>query len=154
MNYYQKKILKNILVKMNNGLARIKLIFLAFFIKRKGLKNMENKKSELKNKNGKVIYKIMTKGLLIMVYVVLLNILQASQVFATDDPLAVINNLSTFMFGIIRAIGMIMLGWGIVQVGLALKSHDASQRANGFLTVAGGVIITFAKEILAIITGG
>ena len=131
---------------MNNGLARIKLIFLAFFIKRKGLKNMENKKNELKNKNGKVIYK--------MAYVVLLNILQASQVFATDDPLAVINNLSTFMFGIIRAIGMIMLGWGIVQVGLALKSHDASQRANGFLTVAGGVIITFAKEILAIITGG
>ena len=115
---------------------------------------MENKKSELKNKNGKVIYKIMTKGLLIMAYVVLLNILQASQVFATDDTLAVINNLSTFMFGIIRAIGMIMLGWGIVQVGLALKSHDASQRANGFLTVAGGVIITFAKEILAIITGG
>ena len=58
------------------------------------------------------------------------------------------------MFGIIRAIGMIMLGWGIVQVGLALKSHDASQRANGFLTVAGGVIITFAKEILDLITGG
>ena len=55
---------------------------------------------------------------------------------------------------IIRAIGMIMLGWGIVQVGLALKSHDASQRANGFLTVAGGVIITFAKEILDLITGG
>ena len=61
---------------MNNGLARIKLIFLAFFIKRKGLKNMENKKSELKNKNGKVIYKIMTKGLLIMAYVVLLNIIK------------------------------------------------------------------------------
>ena len=108
----------------------------------------------VKKKNRKVIYKIITKELLIMIYVVILNILQASQVFATDDPLAVINNLSTFMFGIIRAIGMIMLGWGIVQVGLALKSHDASQRANGFLTVAGGVIITFAKEILAIITGG
>ena len=89
-----------------------------------------------------------------MAYIVLLNILQASQVFATDDPLAVINNLSTFIFGVIRAIGMILLGWGIVQVGLALKSHDASQRANGFLTVAGGVIITFAKEILDLITGG
>ena len=49
---------------------------------------------------------------------------------------------------------MILLGWGIVQVGLALKSHDASQRANGFLTVAGGIIITFAKEILDLITGG
>lgn len=79
---------------------------------------------------------------------------QSSNVFAADEPLAVINNLSTFMFGVIRAIGMILLGWGIVQVGLALKSHDASQRANGFLTVAGGIIITFAKEILDIITGG
>ena len=43
---------------------------------------------------------------------------------------------------------MIMLGFGIVQVGLSLKSHDPSQRANGFLTLAGGVVITFAKEIL------
>ena len=75
-------------------------------------------------------------------------------VYATDDPLTVINNLSTFMFGLIRAIGMILLGWGVVQIGLALKSHDPSQRANGFLTLAGGVIITFAKEILNIITGG
>ena len=52
-----------------------------------------------------------------------------------------------------RAIGMIILGFGIVQVGLSLKSHDPSQRANGFLTVAGGIIITFAKEILNMIAG-
>ena len=77
-----------------------------------------------------------------------------TNVFADDNPLSVINNLSTFMFGLIRAIGMILLGWGIVQIGLALKSHDPSQRANGFLTLAGGVIITFAKEILGLITGG
>ena len=38
-----------------------------------------------------------------------------------------------------------------VQVGLSLKSHDPSQRSNGFLTLAGGVIITFAKEILDLI---
>jgi hypothetical protein len=73
---------------------------------------------------------------------------------ATDDPMTVVNNLSDFIFGLIRAIGMILLGWGIVQVGLSLKSHDPSQRANGFLTLAGGVIITFAKEILNLITGG
>ena len=69
------------------------------------------------------------------------------------DPLTVVNNLSDFIFGLIRAIGMILLGFGIVQVGLSLKSHDPSQRANGFLTLAGGVIITFAKEILTLITG-
>ena len=72
---------------------------------------------------------------------------------ANSDPLKVVNNLSDFMFGLIRAIGLILLGFGVVQVGLSLKSHDPSQRANGFLTVAGGIIITFAKEILNLITG-
>ena len=70
-----------------------------------------------------------------------------------NDPVTVVNNFSEFMFGLIRAIGMILLGFGIVQVGLSLKSHDPSQRANGFMTVAGGIIITFAKEILNIIVG-
>ena len=73
--------------------------------------------------------------------------------YAADDPLAVINNLSTFIFGLIRAVGLIILGFGIVQVGLSLKSHDPSQRANGFLTLAGGIVITFAKEILDLIVG-
>ena len=73
--------------------------------------------------------------------------------FAASDPLTVINNLSDFTFGLIRAIGMILLGFGVVQIGLSLKSHDPSQRANGFLTLAGGVVITFAKEILTLITG-
>lgn len=76
------------------------------------------------------------------------------QVFGTDDPLTVINNLSNFIFGLIRAVGMIILGFGVVQVGMSLKSHDPSQRANGFMTLAGGVVITFAKEILTLITGG
>jgi trbC/VIRB2 family len=72
---------------------------------------------------------------------------------AGGDPLTVVNNLSDFIFGFIRAIGLILLGFGIVQVGLSLKSHDPSQRANGFLTLAGGIIIVFAKEILTLITG-
>ncbi len=71
--------------------------------------------------------------------------------YAAGDPLAAVDNLSTFIFSLIRAIGLILLGFGIVQVGLSLKSHDPSQRANGFLTLAGGVIITFAKEILDLI---
>lgn len=73
--------------------------------------------------------------------------------FAASDPLAVVNNLSDFIFGLIRAVGLILLGWGIVQVGLSFQSHDPSQRSNGFLTLAGGIVITFAKEILTLITG-
>ncbi|OLA13166.1 MAG: glutamyl-tRNA amidotransferase [Coprococcus sp. CAG:131-related_45_246] len=61
--------------------------------------------------------------------------------FAANDPI------------LIRAVGLILLGWGIVQVGLSFQSHDPSQRSNGFLTLAGGIVITFAKEILNLITG-
>ena len=79
--------------------------------------------------------------------------LPAGLAYADTDPLAAISNLSDFVFGLIRAVGMILLGWGAVQVGLSLKSQDPSQRANGFLTVAGGVVITFAREIVNIIVG-
>ena len=72
---------------------------------------------------------------------------------AETDPINVVNNLSTFIFGLIRAVGLILLGWGIVQVGMSFQSHDPSQRSNGFLTLAGGLVITFAKEILNLIMG-
>ena len=84
----------------------------------------------------------------------LLALTLTTPAYAASDPLTVVDNLSTFIFGIIRAIGLIMLGLGIVQIGLSFKSHDPSQRANGFLTLAGGIIITFAREILTLITGG
>lgn len=79
----------------------------------------------------------------------------ATTAFATagGDPLTVVNNLSDFIFGLIRAVGIILLGWGVVQVGLSFQSHDPSQRSQGFLTLAGGIVITFAKEILDLITG-
>ena len=93
------------------------------------------------------------KNFMLYVATVMMLTLGTTTAFAADDPLAVVNNLSEFIFGLIRAIGMILLGFGIVQIGLSLKSHDPSQRANGFLTLAGGVIITFAKEILTLITG-
>lgn len=40
-------------------------------------------------------------------------------VFAAGDPLGAISNLSSFIFSLIRAIGLILLGWGVVQVGLS-----------------------------------
>ena len=67
--------------------------------------------------------------------IILMNF-KVIQVYADGDPLTVVNNLSTFVFSLIRAIGMIILGFGIVQLGLSLKSHDPSQRANGFMTLA------------------
>lgn len=90
-------------------------------------------------------------GFTIFVLGVLYFSFGTASVYAAGDPLTAVNNFSTFVFALIRAIGIILLGFGVVQVGLSLKSHDPSQRANGFLTLAGGIVITFAKEILDLI---
>ena len=69
-----------------------------------------------------------------------------------SGPLDTINNLSDLVFQCVRAVGVIVAGYGIVQIGLAVQSHDSSQRANGFLAFFGGLLIMFAKEILDFIT--
>ena len=93
---------------------------------------------------------VLKKTKYIMLTLAVVMSLTTNTVFAAD-PLATINGLSDFIFSAIKAIGLILLGFGIVQIGLSLKSHDASQRANGFLTFFGGVIIAFAKDILDMI---
>ena len=93
--------------------------------------------------------KTLYRGILLLPLLILLPV----PALAAGDPMAVVNNLSSFIFGLIRAVGLMLLGGGIVQVGLSFQSHDPSLRSNGFLTLAGGVIITFAKEILDLITG-
>ena len=107
-------------------------------------------KHNLKTKNferkAKRLYAVLACTVMVMM-------VTAVPALAADDPLAGVNNLSDFIFSLIRAIGLILLGFGILQVGLSLKSHDPSQRANGMLTVAGGIVITFTKEILTLITG-
>ena len=86
--------------------------------------------------------------------VLVLTFALAATAFADGgDPIAVVNKLSDFIFGLIRAVGIILLGFGVLQLGLSLKSHDPSQRANGMMTIAGGIVITFTKEILSLITG-
>ena len=75
-------------------------------------------------------------------------LMSATPALAASDPLTIVNNLSYFIFSIIKALGVIILGWGIVQVGMSIQSHDASQRTQGFLCLFGGLLIAFAKEIL------
>ena len=123
------------------------------------MKNLTTKNTEksLKNQSKLPNQSKVKRGFRFYVMAVLCLTMMMSMAMpafaATDDPLTVVNNLSDFIFGLIRAVGLILLGWGIVQVGLSLQSHDPSQRSNGFLTLAGGIIITFAKEILTLITG-
>lgn len=70
------------------------------------------------------------------------------------DPLSAINQLSDFIFALIKAVGLMVSGWGVLQVGMSVQSHDPSQRTQGILCLVGGLLIMFAKDILDLITGG
>lgn len=106
-----------------------------------------NKNTKLQNQAQK---KVM-KGYLVAATLTAVVCAMSVPAFATSDPLTTINNLSDFVFSCIKAVGTILLGFGVVQIGLALKSHDASQRAQGIMTFFGGTLIYFAKDILDLI---
>ena len=82
-------------------------------------------KHDLNNKNferkAKRVYSVFA-------CVALLLVATAVPALAADDPLTVVNNLSDFIFSLIRAIGLILLGFGILQVGLSLKPRPLPAR--------------------------
>ena len=51
------------------------------------------------------------RGFIVYCTLVLMLSLFATPAYAANDPLQVVNNLSNFIFGLIRAIGMILLGF-------------------------------------------
>lgn len=116
------------------------------------MRNLKKKSNRLPMQ-GKVKIGFRTYCAVVIAVMLVVSCFTVTAFAAGNEALSAINNLSTFIFGLIRAIGLILTGFGVVQIGLSFKSHDPSQRANGFLTLAGGVIITFAKEILNLIIG-
>lgn len=105
------------------------------------------------NQKLKKINKQLNNVKIFLLMLAMVLTIYTNQVYAASDPIAVVNNLSDFIFTLTRGIGMIMLGFSVVQIGMSFKSHDPSQRANGIMTFAGGAIITFSKEILNKIAG-
>ncbi len=104
-------------------------------------------KKEMKFEKLKKLFKV--------IYTLFLVVFFINNVYAAnDDPLSVINNLSDFIFAIMRVVGLILTGFGIMQFGLSFKSQDPSQRSNGVFQIVGGLIVFFAKPILNVITGG
>ena len=69
-------------------------------------------------------------------------------VYAADDPLSIINNLSELIFTLTKGVGIILMAFGAIQFGLALKTSDPSQKSNSVLSVIGGAIIYLSKEII------
>ena len=99
---------------------------------------------------GTSLRKVRARFFIVMIVCTIASLCTAMPA-AASDPITVVGNLSTFIFGLIRAVGIVILAWGIVQVGMSFQSHDPSQRSQGFLTLECGLVITFAKEILTLI---
>ena len=68
----------------------------------------------MKLNNNKKSVKI-SRSLFMLYAVMVCGIVFALPAFAADDPLVVVENLSTFIFSLIRAVGLILLGWGMVS---------------------------------------
>lgn len=68
--------------------------------------------------------------------------------FAAGSIESSISAFSKTVRAIVKGIGGIAVLIGIVQFGIALKSHDASQKSSSLLFVAGGLVIFFAPEMV------
>lgn len=102
---------------------------------------------KLNNKSMARIYRISCM-------VVILTVLLSCAAFAasTDPVLAPLNRLKDMVRGVVTIGGGLVALWGIVQLGLTLQSHDASQRGTGILIAIGGIIIALAPKIIDWIT--
>ena len=100
------------------------------------------------NKKEKRLYKLCKMGVVIYT----LTIGNCLNVWATDDPMAAVNNLSTFFFTLVRGVGTIVLGFAIIQFAIALKNNDAAQRASSILAITGGIVFVFLEPIVNAIT--
>ena len=105
--------------------------------------NSNNKETALAKEKQKTVLK---RYLMIAITVAIVCVAMVP-VVAESDAEKAIKNMSDIIF-------VILAGWGLVQVGMSFQSHDPSQRSQGFLCLAGGLIIVFAKSILTAIAPG
>lgn len=65
-----------------------------------------------------------------------------------DEATNAIKNFGRIMKTLVTVVGVIMALWGVVQLGLSISAHDQTQRMNGLLALAGGILIAIAPALL------
>lgn len=108
------------------------------------------KTNKMEKINRKV--QLVTRGVLSAVFVVSSY---CGVALASDNPAKdAILSFTDIIVGIVTAIGVILAIWGVVQVGMSIPSHDTSQRAQGFLALAGGIVVAVAPHIVRSVLSG
>lgn len=107
-----------------------------------------------KIKSTKINHKRFWKALIISTFLVCLILSLTVTAFAAGESGSLDNTMTKFLdilFSILKFVGVIAIAYGAVQLFMAISSHDASQRLQGIIFLAGGLIIFFVKNILELI---
>lgn len=83
---------------------------------------------------------------LLAIYVLFLTAVPVAA--AGDDVTTTLTNFMDILFSIIKIAGFGIAAWGLVNIIIALNSHDPQQRLQGIMFFAGGLIVFFVREIL------
>lgn len=66
-----------------------------------------------------------------------------------DEVIDSFTKIVDLIFLLVRLVGVIFTVWGVVEFAVAWQAHDGAGRLRGITLVASGLLIVFAKEILA-----
>ena len=64
------------------------------------------------------------------------------------DPVNAIGELTGFILDLVTGIGAIAVIWGAVQLSIALKQQDGSQKTSAILFITGGLILVGVRIVL------
>jgi hypothetical protein len=64
------------------------------------------------------------------------------------DPREAIGELTTFILDLVTGVGAIAVIWGAIQLSIALKQQDGSQKTSAVLFITGGLIMVGVRILL------
>ena len=70
------------------------------------------------------------------------------------NPFDILTNLTSLIFSVIQAVGVLMFVFGIVQLALGFQSHDPPQRGQATLVLIGGLLLFSVRFIINFIAPG
>lgn len=98
----------------------------------------------MKNKNKRV-------ALLSAFFIALMLI--PTVALAEVDPISTINNAKTLLLTIVSAIGVMVLVYGILTLGMAWNREDTAGKTQGINGIVAGVIVAAAPWIVNYLLG-
>lgn len=106
-------------------------------------------KSDVKKKTKSMIKKMLTSVVKITAPTPVAMLFISQYVCASQDAImAPINSLKALVIGIIGAIGVIVLGFGILEFGSAVQAQDPSQQTAGIKKIVGGILMASVSLIM------